>query len=91
MTSKVLAAILTQHGKCKQEGSRYLLPSEVGASVYIAIGSEALTVDNVNELVLEPDVVIAVTSRSERYVMTYEDIRALRFHGRGRATGYGAG
>ena len=89
MTSKVLTEILTHHGKCKREGDRFLLPADVGASIYAAVGTEALTIDQVNEVALDPEVMVAVTTRGDRYVVAYEDVRAFRFHGRGRTTGYG--
>jgi hypothetical protein len=88
MTSKVLAQILTDYGNCKREDDRYLVPADVEASVYISIGIDGLTVDRVSSFVLETDAVALLTTRGERFVFTFDDLRGVRFFGAQRQTGY---
>jgi hypothetical protein len=88
MTTKVLARILTDYGNCKREDDRYLVPSEVEASVYVSVGIEGLTVDRVNAFVLDPEAVVVLTTRGERFAFGFDDIRGVRFFGSQRQTGY---
>ncbi len=90
MTSKVLAQILTDYGNCKREGARHLVPSDVEASVYVAIGIEGLTVDRVTAFDLAPEIAVVITSRGERFAFDYADVRGVRFSGGNRAPGYSA-
>lgn len=80
MLSKVLAKILTDHGKCKQDSDRYLVPDETSLTLYASVGDETLTLGKLKEVVLDTDVVIAI-SRDARTIVTYEDVRAVRFSG----------
>ncbi len=88
MTSKVLAGIVTDQGGCKSDGQRYLVPGGVDASVYCALGMETLTVDRVSEFQLEPEVLVLITGRAEKYVLAYEDVRGLRFSGQEGSAGF---
>ena len=85
MTPKSLAAILTQHGKAKSEGSRYVLEGGVGCTLYCSLGTDALTVSATE---LELGELLVAKSGNETFVLAYEDIRAIRFGGGKRKTGY---
>lgn len=47
-------------------------------SLYIAMGIEPLVVDRVASVSLEAESLVAATRRKERYIIAYEDLRAVR-------------
>ena len=47
-------------------------------TLYATLGQEALAIDRVTEIELDDEVAIVITRRHERYVLAYEDVRAIR-------------
>lgn len=86
MKRQVLEDLLTRHGDVKADGDSLHVASEAEVSVYVAMGIEPLVIDRIASLKLEGDAVVASTRRNERYLIAYEDVRAVRIHdGSGRA------
>lgn len=91
MKRQVLQDLLTRHADVKVEGDSLNVAADVEVSVYVAMGSEPLVIDRISSLKLESEAVVAATRRNERYLIAYEDLRAVRIHdGSGRA-GYRKG
>lgn len=88
MTHKALTEILSKYGDGRQSGSRVELPPSVETTLYVALGEEGMVIDRVRSVVLEAEFAVATTARGERYVVLYEDLRAVRFGG---GAGVGAG
>jgi hypothetical protein len=79
--------MLARHAEAKADGDALVIPAGTEASLYIAMGLEPLVIDRVSDLLLESEAIVAKTRRKERYVVAYEDIRAVRLspEGSGRA------
>ena len=88
MTHKVLEEILTKVGDARQTGSRVEIPPSLETTLFAAFADEGLVIDRVRTVEMGGDYAVVGTSRGERYVLLYEDIRAVRF---GQGTGSGAG
>lgn len=86
MTHKALSEILTKYGDARQTGARVELPPRLEVTFYAALGEESLVIDRVRAVELESEFVVVTTARTERFVVLYEDVRAVRFG----ATGGGA-
>ncbi len=78
MTPKVLADILSRHAGGVRDGDALRFEKNTRVTVFVSLGQEALTVDQVVEVVTEDDIVVFRTQREERYVVFYEDIRGVR-------------
>jgi hypothetical protein len=79
MTHKALSEILTKYGDARHSGMRMEIPPRVEATFYVALGEESLVIDKVRLVELEAEFMVATTARSERFVVLYEDVRAVRF------------
>lgn len=54
------------------------LGQDYEVTLYASIGQESLAIDRVTEIELDHEVAIVATRRHERYVLAYEDVRAIR-------------
>lgn len=88
MTHKALAEILTKYGDSRQVGTRVEVPPSLELTLFAALGEESLVIDRVRSVDLEAEYAVASTARGERYVVLYEDLRAVRFGGSGVGAGY---
>jgi hypothetical protein len=90
MTHKALTEILTKYADVRQEGTRAEVPAGVELTLFVAFGDEGLVIDRIRAIELEGQYAVASTSRNDRYVFLYEDIRAVRFGGMnaGNPAGY---
>ena len=89
MTHKALSEILTKYGDARQSGSRVEIPPRLEVTLYAALGDESLVIDKVRAVELEAEYIVATNSRMERFVVLYEDVRALRIGaGSAGAAGY---
>lgn len=79
MTSKVLADILDRHGKCDRDGNLFSIPAKTNATIYASFGGDPLIIERVSTIDLDAEVCAVTTSRNDRYILVYEDVRALRF------------
>jgi len=79
MTHKALSEILTKYADARQSGQRVDIPPRVEATFYAALGEESLVIDKVRSVELETEFLVATTTRNERFVVLYEDVRAVRF------------
>ncbi|RMH41628.1 MAG: hypothetical protein D6689_10560 [Deltaproteobacteria bacterium] len=78
MTRQTLQDLLARHAGAKVDGDALSVPDAVDVSLYVAMGIEPLVLDKVATVTLEPDAVVASTRRRERYLIAYEDLRAVR-------------
>jgi len=89
MTHKALAEILTKYGDGRQTGARIDVPPALEATLFVAFADEGLVIDRVRAVELGTEYAVASTSRGDRYVLLYEDVRAVRFgHGSSAGAGY---
>jgi hypothetical protein len=89
MTHKALAEILTQVGDGRQTGARVEIPPSLETTLFVAFADEGLVIDRVRTVELSNEFAIASTARGDRFVLLYEDVRAVRFgHGAGTGPGY---
>jgi hypothetical protein len=79
MTHKALAEILTKYGDGRQVGARVEIPPSVEATLFVSFAQEGLVIDRVRSIELGTDFALASTTRGDRYVLLYEDVRAVRF------------
>lgn len=65
------------------------IPPRLEATFYTALGEESLVIDKIRSVELEQEFLVATTTRNERFVVLYEDVRAVRFgNGGTAAAGY---
>jgi hypothetical protein len=89
MTNKALAEILTKYGDGRQTGARVEIPPSVEATLFVNFAEEGLVIDRVRTVELSSEFAVASTARGDRYVLLYEDVRAVRFgHSSGAGPGY---
>lgn len=77
MTSKVLIDVLT-NAKGKREGDAIHLDDSADVTLFATLGTQTLTIDKIRVVECGPEVVIATTRKQDRFVLAYEDVRALR-------------
>jgi len=83
MISKVLAEILTEHGGFARDGDRFSAPDGAEATIFSGLGEHSSIIERISEVCLGADYLVISTRRGETYVILSEDVRALRFAGRG--------
>ena len=90
MTHQALAKIVARHGAATQTENRLELPATAELTLFVALADEALLVERVRTMELEDEYVVAHTSRGERFVVLYGDVRAVRFASSQASAGYAA-
>lgn len=90
MTLKALTEIFAKQGGAAAKGGRVELPAAADVTLFAAIAHESLVVERVKALDLETEYLVAHTARNERFVLAYDDIRAVRFSGGQSGAGYAA-
>jgi hypothetical protein len=89
MTPRALADILHSQGGAST-GARAELPAGAELTLFAALADEPLVLERVKLVELEAEYLVAHTAKQERFVLLYEDVRALRFAPRSAAgAGYG--
>ena len=88
MTHKALEEILTKVGDARQTGARVEIPPALEATLFAAFANEGLVIARVRTVELGGEYAVVGTSRGERFVLLYEDIRAVRFGQGSGAAGY---
>ena len=66
----------------------HFVPAGAEVTIFAALADEGLQVERVRAVDLEPEFLIAHTARNERFIMLYEDVRAVRL---GSSSTAGAG
>ena len=90
MKRQVFEDLLTRHADVKADGDALIVAEGTEVSLYVAMGIEPLVIDRIASLKLEHEALVASTRRKERYLIAYEDLRAIRVLGADAArTGYG--
>lgn len=77
MTSKVLIDVLVKANGSK-DGDLITLEKTSDITLIAAVGSHTLTVDRVASVECQTDVLIATNRKNDRFVLAYEDVRAVR-------------
>jgi hypothetical protein len=90
MTQKALSEILTKQGGAAARGSRIEVPPAAELTLFAALADEALLVERVRAVDLETEYLVAHTARNERFILLYEDLRAVRFATAHAGAGYAA-
>lgn len=89
MEPKVLADCLSRFAECERDGERYRVPDSYELTLFANAGEETLVIDKVREVLFENAVLVAFSSRSERFVLLCQDVRCLRITGGSKnAAGY---
>ena len=83
--------ILSSAPQVKKEGSAFVIPEEVDATAYVALGQEVLQIPRIMRVELAHEVVFA-THKGERFYFAVEQVCGFRFGGpEGRNKHAGAG
>jgi hypothetical protein len=82
MTPKAFTDILTKQGGAAIRSSRAEVPAASELTLFAAMADEAMVIDRVRLVELEAEYLVAHTAKSERFVLLYEDVRAIRFASR---------
>ncbi|HEY7956751.1 MAG TPA: hypothetical protein VII38_15715 [Polyangia bacterium] len=79
MAHLMLGKILEGVSDVKKDGAAYLLPEELDANVFVALGQEVLQVARLSRVEPGGDVVVLVTQKGERFYFPPEQIIGIRF------------
>jgi hypothetical protein len=83
--------ILQSAPQVKKDGNAYVLPEEVDATAYVALGQEVLQIPRIMRVELSSEAVF-VTHKGERYYFSADQVVGFRFGGaEARAKHAGAG
>lgn len=77
MTSKVLIDVL-ENANGTREGDLINIDKDANITLFASIGNQTLTIDRVAAVDCRSDVVIATTGKNDKFVLAYEDVRAIR-------------
>jgi hypothetical protein len=83
--------ILQSAPQVKKDGTAYILPEEVDATAYVALGQEVLQIPRIMRIEISSEALF-VTHKGERYYFSADQIVGFRFGGpEGRHKQGGAG
>jgi hypothetical protein len=83
--------ILQSAPQVKKDGNAYVIPEEVDATAFVAMGQEVLQIPRIQRVELSAEVVF-VTYKSERFYFAAEQVCGFRFGGpEARSKSGGAG
>ena len=88
MTRNVLEELLARDESVNRDDNKLVVADGASASLYASLGNEPLIIDRVATIVLEGEAVVVMTRRKERYLLGYEDVRAVRVAASERSAGY---
>lgn len=77
MTSKVFIDVLQNVGGVR-EGDTIRVDGDADITLFVSLGIQTLTIDRIAEVECRDDILIASTRKNDRYVLAYEDVRAVR-------------
>jgi hypothetical protein len=83
--------ILQSAPQVKKDGNAYVVPEEVEATAYIALGQEVLQIPRIMRVELSTEIVF-VTHKAERFYFAVEQVVGFRFgapEGRNKHAGAG--
>ncbi len=83
--------ILQSAPQVKKDGNAYVIPEEVDATAYVALGQEVLQIPRISRVEIAAEVVF-LTYKSERFYFSAEQVCGFRFGGpEARSKSGGAG
>src|SRR5262245_48116665 len=95
MKLDTLTEILGKYAGARKDGGAYLLANEVEATLFVALEGETLEIPRVTRVEIAETLVVADSSRGERFACALEDVRAVKLDrtadGKGRERGAGFG
>ena len=77
MKSKVLVDVLL-NANGNRDGDVISMDANADITLFASVGNHTLTIDRVMSVECQEDVLIATTRKHDRFVLAYEDVRALR-------------
>jgi hypothetical protein len=83
--------ILSTAPQVKKDGNSYVIPEEVDATAYVALGQEVLQIPRIMRVELTTEAVFH-THKGERFYFSADQVVGFRFGGpesRGKGTGAG--
>ena len=86
----MLTEILTKYADARQSESRVDIPPGLEMTMFATLGEESMIIDRVRAVDLQPEYTVITTARGERFVVLYEDLRAVRMGATGGGAGYEA-
>jgi hypothetical protein len=95
MKLETLTEILGKHAGARKDGTAYVLPGDVEATLFVALEGETLHVPRVQRVEVADTLVLVDSNRGERFAVTLEDVRAVKIDrtsdskGRDRGAGFG--
>ena len=95
MKLETLTEILGKHAGARKEGTAFVFSSDVEATLFVALEGETLQIARVARLEISDTLVVADSTRGERFAVVLEDVRALKIDrasdtkGRDRSAGFG--
>jgi hypothetical protein len=91
MPHLVIGKILDGAAGVKKDGGAYMLPEELDATAFIALGSEVLQVARVLRVEVAAEQVTLSNQKGERFYFPPEQVVGLRLGGEVRASRLSAG
>lgn len=77
MTQEAIKDILATHGHAEAVDNQLEIAGDFEVSLIAVLGQENLLIDRIRSVQLGKDYMVASTRR-ERYILAYEDVRAVR-------------
>jgi hypothetical protein len=81
MPHLMIGKILDSSPHVKKDGAAWLLPEELDANAYIALGQEVMQIPRLQRVELGADVVTLTTHKNERFYFPPEHVVGLRLGG----------
>ncbi len=91
MPHLVLGKILERIPNLKKDGSSWLLPDEIEATLFVALGEEVLQVAKISRIDIGAEVLEISTHKQERFFFPPEQIVGFRVGGENKALRGSAG
>src|SRR5438067_2507961 len=76
-----ISKVLESTQGVKKDGSAWLIPEELDATVYVALGHEILQIPRLSRIELGADVTSFVTHKNERFYFPPDQVTGLRVGG----------
>jgi hypothetical protein len=78
MKTAELTDLFVKQANARKDGNAYLIPGETEATLFVAFPGETLLLPKVSRLEVAEPFLLVDTVRGERFVISAEDVRALK-------------
>jgi hypothetical protein len=94
MKLDTLTEILGKHAGARKDGAAFVLANDVEATLFVALEGETLQIARVSRIEISDTLVLADSTRGERFACALEDVRVVKIDrgergGRERGAGFG--